>query len=206
MDSVAALRKCRQDWWGRYERARDSPDALNVLTTENTILRAHHMLNRLYCCLVRGGGTLVIERALVLFAKLNWQLGKPEDANKAFNMLKSGFPKSQFIKEVDKVLRRPQGEVFAPPAKGPAPLEPGKAAQKADAALGVMSEVVEIAMEPFFIFAWLATQVAIYFIAKLGLWPDFLRGDFFGMVDVDIEPQRMILFHHLAKFGGDAHG
>ena len=49
--------------------------------------------------------SLVIERALVLFAKVNWQLGKPADANKAFDMLKKGFPKSQFIKEVDKVLR-----------------------------------------------------------------------------------------------------
>jgi len=116
----------------------------------------------------------VIERTLALFAKVNHQLGRDGDAKKALGMLEKGFPKSRLIEDVRVAMRKEPGFIFPPPVK--------EAEQKPESrgriAMGMMSEVAEIAFDPFFIFAWVMTQIAVTFLAVLGLWPGFLREGF----------------------------
>jgi len=115
----------------------------------------------------------VIERTLALFAKVNRQLGRDGDANKAFGMLMKGFPKSRLLADVKSALGKEPGEIFPPPAEQK-PTQPGQEEGSGRATLGAMSEVAEIAFDPFFIFAWMVAQIATVVLAVVGFWPAFL--------------------------------
>lgn len=117
--------------------------------------------------------SLVIERCLALFARLNRELGRDGDAIKAMEMLRKGFPKSRLIAVVEEALRKAPGGIFPKPAPEAEPAGT-EATGKGKKALGAMSELAEIAFEPFFIFAWMVTQIAVVVLATVGLWPQFL--------------------------------
>ena len=117
----------------------------------------------------------VIERTLALFAKLNHQLGREGDAKKALGMLEKGFPKSRLLEDVRLAMRKEAGFIFPPPVVEQAEEKPEGMGR---AALGAMADVAEIAFDPFFIFAWFATQIAVVVLAAIGLWPGFLTQGF----------------------------
>ncbi|MFC1549623.1 rhomboid family intramembrane serine protease [Nitrospirota bacterium] len=117
----------------------------------------------------------VIERTLALFAKVNHQLGRDGDAKKALGMLEKGFPKSRLLEDTRVAMRKEPGFIFPPPVEA---AEEEKAGGRGRGALSMMSEVAEIAFEPFFLFAWFITQIAISFLAAMGIWPGFLTEGF----------------------------
>lgn len=127
----------------------------------------------------------VIERLLVLFVKVNVELSKDNDAKKAFGMLKQGFPKSKLLKDAYSALELPPGKIFPPPRPtGTAGAEGNEGSgKKAEKALGVMADIMEIIVDPFFIFAWFIIKYVTLVMAFLGVWPGFLAKNFYGFVN-----------------------
>jgi membrane associated rhomboid family serine protease/Tfp pilus assembly protein PilF len=113
----------------------------------------------------------VIERTLALFSKVNHQLGRDGDAKKALGMLEKGFPKSRLLEDVRTAMRKEAGYIFPPPVVEAVEQKPEGMGR---AALGAMADVAEVAFDPFFLFAWIVTQIAVRVLAAVGLWPGFL--------------------------------
>lgn len=128
----------------------------------------------------------VIERLLSLFARVNAELGRDTDAKKAFAMLKQGFPKSKLLKDSYAALEAQPGKIFPPPRPTGAAEEaadekaPGK---KSGKALSAMADVMEIIVDPLFIFVWFIIKYAILALAYLGVWPGFLAKNFYGFIN-----------------------
>ncbi len=98
----------------------------------------------------------VIERILALFARVNAHIDKRQDAQKAFSMLKQGFPKSQLIKPVGAAIAKPPGQVLPPPTHTDRKEE---ASAETGVAMGTMNQIAEIAFDPLFILAWFVMRV-----------------------------------------------